>query len=47
MTEKFLSIRMNTGYNTLFTVQDTLLVYQIIMVKIELAWNQVSQEKRA
>lgn len=40
--EKALSIRMKTGYKTWLTVQNTLLVNGIIIVKIESPWNQIS-----
>lgn len=45
MTEKALSIRMKTGYETWLTVQNTLLVNSIIIAKIESLWNQISQEE--
>lgn len=40
--EKALSIRMETGYKTWLTVQNTSLVNGIIIVKIESPWNQIS-----
>lgn len=38
---------MKAGYRNWLTVQNTLLVNWIIIVKIESLWNQISQEKRA